>query len=296
MPPSPHHSPRLRALITALLLALVLVAVFATGALADAITPESGAGSGNADKIDSLYKLVLVIAAIVFVGVEGALIYSLVKFKARRGRVAAQIRGNTSLEVGWTVGAALILVFLAVFTFIKLPDIKNPPRSGANGLSAGTALYASVNQPDPPGGKALNIEVNGQQYIWRFTYPDGTFAYETMVVPLNTTVTLDIKSQDVAHSWWIPKLGGKFDALPGYTNQTWFKITKPGVYEGQCAELCGRNHANMLARVNAVPVAEYQTWIAQQKRDIDSANTQAAAARKAQSGQTTSQTANGSAP
>ena len=77
------------------------------------------------------------------------------------------------------------------------------------------------------------------------------FSYQEMVVPVDTTVTLDINAQDVAHSWWIPKLGGKFDAIPGYTNHTWFKI--PGklagqVFTGQCAELCGRNHANMTAR------------------------------------------------
>ena len=74
------------------------------------------------------------------------------------------------------------------------------------------------------------------------------------------TVTLDIRSNDVQHSWWIPELGGKMDALPGYTNKTWFKVTEPGVYKGQCAELCGRNHANMYARVIALPFDEWQAW------------------------------------
>ena len=120
--------------------------------------------------------------------------------------------------------------------------------------------------------------VNGQQYLWRYTYPDGdnnalnnVFNYEEMVVPTNTTVTLDIVSQDVAHSWWIPELGGKMDAIPGYTNHTWFKVTRPGVFKGQCAELCGRNHANMVATVRAVAPAEFDAWLAQQKRDIEAA-------------------------
>ena len=90
-------------------------------------------------------------------------------------------------------------------------------------------------------------------------------------MPVGMTVTLDITADDVAHSWWIPKLGGKMDALPGYTNKTWFKADEPGVFEGQCAELCGRNHANMLARVRAVPFDEYQAWYDQQAADIKAA-------------------------
>ena len=282
MAPSSPNRRRARILAAALLVALAICLALAGGAFADALTPESG-GSPNADSIDSLYKVVLYVAIAVFLAVEGGLIYALLRFRARKGRVAAQIRGNTNLEIGWTVGAALILIVVAVFTFTRLSDIKNPPRSGPAGLNADAALYASVDQPDPPGGKKLNIGVNGQQYIWRFTYPNNAYAYNTMVVPINTTVTLDIVAQDVAHSWWIPKLGGKFDAIPGYTNHTWFKISKPGAYEGQCAELCGRNHANMLARVKALPVADYQAWVQRQKQEIDAANKAAAAARQSQS-------------
>ena len=95
----------------------------------------------------------------------------------------------------------------------------------------------------------------GRQYLWQYVYPgasepDGLgapYSYEEMVVPTNTTVSLDIVSADVVHSWWIPELGGKFQAVPGYHNYTWFKISKPGVYRGQCAFLCGRGHARMIA-------------------------------------------------
>jgi cytochrome c oxidase subunit 2 len=265
----------------------VLVLAIAGPASADFWTPEDG-GSPNADRIDSLYKKVLVVAAVVFFGVEGVLIWSLVKFKARKGAVAAQIRGNTRLEVGWTVGAAVILIVLAVVTFIQLPGIRNPEETGANGLQlADGVLTAQVDERPPPGGKSLDIQVNGQQYIWRYTYPDGddnslnnAFAYEEMVVPTNTTVTLDIVAQDVAHSWWIPELGGKFDALPGYTNHTWFKIAEPGVYRGQCAELCGRNHANMVARVRAIPPAEFERWIAERRQDTQEADEAAAVQRR----------------
>ena len=111
------------------------VFLVATGtASADFFTPEYG-GSPNADRIDNLYKVVLVVAVVVFVGVDGALFYSLSKFRARKGAVAAQIRGNTRLEIGWTVGAAVILVVLAVFTFAALPGIRDPENSGANGYA-----------------------------------------------------------------------------------------------------------------------------------------------------------------
>jgi cytochrome c oxidase subunit 2 len=205
--------------------------------------------------------------------------------------VAAQIRGNTRLEVSWTIGAAVILVVLAVFTFALLPGIRNPPNSGPDGLDlASTVLTANTTQRQPPNGKSLNIAVNGQQYIWRYTYPDGDtntlnnpFSYEEMVVPVDTTVTLDIRGQDVAHSWWIPKLGGKFDAVPGYTNHTWFKIPAKlagQVFTGQCAELCGRNHANMVAAVRAVAPQQYEQYIAAKKADLKKADDDAAVARK----------------
>ncbi|MEA2441364.1 MAG: cytochrome c oxidase subunit [Thermoleophilaceae bacterium] len=253
--------------------------------LAGILIPERG-GSKNASDIAELYALILVMATIVFLGVEGTLLWFLIRFKARRGRVAAQIHGNTRLEIGWTVGAAVILVFITVVTFIKLPGIKNPAASDidANGAKvASTTLFASTDQPAPPKGASLNIVVDGQQNVWRFQYPrvanKEVFSYEEMVVPVGMTVTLDITADDVAHSWWIPKLGGKMDALPGYTNHTWFKADKPGTFNGQCAELCGRNHANMLARVRAVPFDQYQAWYDRQAADIKSARDEAAKQR-----------------
>ena len=252
----------------------------APSALAGFLTPESG-GSPNADSIASLYKIILYIAAVVFVGVEGALVYSLYKFRAKKNRVAAQIHGNTRLEVGWTVAAALILVVITVVTFVKLPSIINPPNSTATG----PFLSAAVTAPTPPNGKKLTICVQGRQYIWRYTYGNhclnGAYAaklpysYQEMVVPAQTTVVLNIQSTDVIHSWWIPKLGGKVDAVPGYTTYTWFKAPRPGeVYPGQCAQLCGREHAFMTARVKVVSPAQYTAWVASQRRLISNANDQ----------------------
>ncbi|HZV75111.1 MAG TPA: cytochrome c oxidase subunit II [Conexibacter sp.] len=273
-----------RRLVAALLLATIASLVFASGAFAGFLTPESG-GSPNADQINSLYKIILYIAIVVFVVVEGALFYSLVKFRAKKGRVAAQIHGNTRLEITWTVAAALILVVLAAVTFAKLGSIQNPPNSSADGLQlADGVLTASTTEPSPPNGKKLTICVTGRQYIWRYTYGANCtsnafglpYSYQEMVVPANTTVVLDIQATDVIHSWWIPKLGGKFDAVPGYHNYTWFKAPRAGeLYRGQCAELCGRNHADMTARVRVVSPSDYETWLADQKQAITDANRQA---------------------
>lgn len=269
--------------------ALVASLAVASTASAKFISPQSG-GSPNADQISDLWFYILIVAAIIFVAVEGALIYCIVKFRRKKHPVADQIHGNTNLEIGWTVGAAVVLVILGVITFVMLPGIRNPPNSSANGLPLVGPQYSLQPDPgtQPPDGKSLNIQVNGQQYVWRFTYPDATpkntidnvFAYETMVVPVNTTVTLIIRANDVAHSWWIPELGGKFDAVPGYTNHTWFKATKVGLYKGQCAELCGRNHANMIAAVRVVTPAQYKVWYAAKKRLIAIANKRAAVLRK----------------
>jgi cytochrome c oxidase subunit II len=259
-------------------------------------TPQSG-GSPNANEISSLYKIALYIALVIFVLVEGGLVYALVKFRARKGAVAAQIRGNTRLEVGWTVAASVILLALAVLTFAKLSSIQDPPNSSASGDQlAGSSgpLYASSERKLPPNGKSLSIQVIGRQYIWQFIYPgaseaDGLgapYSYEQLEVPTNTTVTLDIVSADVVHSWWIPALGGKFQAVPGYHNYTWFKVEKPGIYRGQCAILCGRGHARMIATVKAVPPAQFDQWLSYQKTLIKEANEQAKVARAKLNAQT----------
>lgn len=283
---------RTKRILIALCLAVgVLLLLGAIPAFADVFTPEDG-GSPNADKIDTLYKITGVMGLIVLAGVEGALIYSLVKYRRRRGDPEpVQIAGNAGLELGWTVGAIVLVAIIATVTFIFLPGIINPEKSGPGGLARAAGVpYAAVGQPDPPpGGKSLLIHVNGQQYIWRFDYvgekpiTEGRplYAYTDMVVPINTTVILKINSSDVAHSWWVPKLGGKADAIPGHTNETWFKIKNPGTYWGQCAELCGENHADMRNRVIALPVDQYQSWLDKQRKDLIAAQDGLASMRKA---------------
>jgi cytochrome c oxidase subunit II len=280
-----------RLILASLAAALLALVVAAPTALADTFTPESG-GSSNANDIDTLYKITLYVAIVIFLIVEGTLIWSLVRFRHRRGGPdAAQIRGNTPLEMGWTIAAALILVVLTVVTFVYLPDIENPPESGPNGLQASQTRYASIDQPAPPGNRPyLKIQVNGQQYIWRYDYPGDRklFSYHTMVVPVDTTVVLQITASDVVHSWWIPKLGGKADGVPGHINETWFKIPADQagtVFKGQCAELCGAGHADMRAAVRAVTPEQYQSWAERQADDIEEAGKLLAEQRKGREGE-----------
>jgi cytochrome c oxidase subunit 2 len=285
---SPHasdlHAPRgsrLRRRLLRLIPAAAAVAAaslaFAPAALANFITPKSG-GSPNANSIWTLYLIVLIVAAVVFVAVEGALVYAVFRFRAKKHPVAHQIHGNTRLEVGWTAAAALILLILAVVTFIKLPSIVNPPNTQRDGY------VASVTEPNPPNGQKLRICVQGRQYIWRYTYGQNClknayaahdpYSYTTMVVPVHTTVVLAIQSLDVIHSWWIPAMGGKVDAVPGDTTYTWFQATHLGRFRGQCAQLCGWEHAAMDAYVDVVTPTQYRAWLAGQARMLKDQNSQ----------------------
>jgi cytochrome c oxidase subunit II len=270
-----HRTPRLLGL--ALASSVFVSLALAPSAFANFITPKTG-GSPNANQIHSLYLIILYVAAVVFVIVEGALFYSVYKFRAKKVRAAAQIHGNTRLEISWTIAAAAILVVLTVVTFIKLPSILNPPNSNAG------FLESSLTQPSPPNGKKLTICVQGRQYIWRYVYgaacvnnpftPKLPYSYQEMVVPEGTVVVLNITAIDVIHSWWVPSLGGKVDAVPGYTTYTWFKAKGPALYHGQCAQLCGRQHAFMTAQVQVVSPSAYQAWLTRQQQLIQTANTQ----------------------
>ncbi len=259
-------------IVPAVTTAVVGSLAFAPSAFANFITPKSG-GSPNANSIHTLYLIVLIVAAVVFIGVESALAYAVFKFRAKKHPVAEQIHGNTRLEIGWTGGAAVILLILAVVTFIKLPSIVNAPDSSSDGY-----LSASVTQPNPPNGNRLIVCVQGRQYIWRYTYGQNClhnayaqrdpYSYTTMVVPEHTTVVLDIQSLDVIHSWWVPSLGGKTDAVPGDTTYTWFKALHTGVFRGQCAQLCGTNHDAMDAYVRVVTPGQYSAWLTKQQKMI----------------------------
>jgi cytochrome c oxidase subunit 2 len=244
---------RIRVPVLGTLLAAALLLGAAPAAWAGLLAPEGG--SPNANMIATLYWVVFALGLVVFFVVDGFLVYSLIKYRYRRDRPEPnQIHGNTRLELGWTGAAIVLVIVISVITFIALPDIRTPEASGPPGEANNGVTFAATDQPPVPGG---------------YDYPArGVFSCYEMVVPTNTTVVLRITSQDVQHAWWIPQLGGKFDAYPGHSNETWFKAPHEGEFEGQCAELCGENHAQMYAKVRAVSQSEYQAFIARRRAEI----------------------------
>lgn len=187
----------------------------------------------------------LVFAGIVFAIVEGTLIAMIVKY--RRGKRArnldgAQVHGSTRLEIIWTVLPVLILVAIGSFIFVELPKIANPPSASA--------------------ADETTITVEGHQFYWLFRYPNGAVSVGTMIAPAGEVVNEDVLAPktEVIHSWWVPELGGKIDAIPGRTNHTWFKAPV-GTYAARCSDLCGIQHAKMIATVDVVPRAQYEQFI-----------------------------------
>ena len=236
----------MRRVILALPAVLLVALAWAAAAAADnglaPVTPESP----NAEAITQTYWVILVVTGVIFVLVEGVLVYFIIRFRSRgraRSQEGPQVHGATKLEVASTIVPVLILAGITAFVFVKLPTIKNVPEAKA-------------------GSQNLKIHVEGHQYYWQFTYPGGQVAVKHMVVPVGRVVELTVVSPDVIHSWWVPALGGKIDAIPGQTNRTWFQAKKAGHYEVRCAELCGLEHAHMTGWVDVVTPAQYAVYLA----------------------------------
>jgi cytochrome c oxidase subunit II len=260
---------------TLALLALGVIGLVLAGtAMAGAFSPQSGP-TQNAEDTSTLYKIVLFMGLAVIALVWGCLFVFLYRYRARRGVAAYQVRGNSRLELSWTAAAVVLITVITIVSLIFLDDIKNPVSSGPAALAEVRGQNATVHQPPVPGGDELAVKVTGRQYLWSFQYPNGAVSFHDLVVPRDRTVVLEVVTNDVAHSWWIPKLGGKVDALPQLSNETWFKATDTGTFRGQCAELCGANHAAMTARVIVVEPDRYAAWVAAQKKLIDAARKQA---------------------
>jgi cytochrome c oxidase subunit 2 len=201
--------------------------------------------SPNAERINSTYKWIAIYAALILVVVEGALLLFVIRYR-RRGRARTaegpQIHAHTRLEVIWTVIPVLILAAILGFVFYELPGIKDVPTAKAQ-------------------GGPLQIRIDAHQFYWQFTYPTGAISIDELHVPVHRVVEVDIYSHDVDHSWWIPELGGKFDAIPGRQTHTWFKADALGTYRGRCGEYCGVFHAEMKAQVLAESPTDYQSWL-----------------------------------
>lgn len=286
----------------ALALAALGGAVLAAPASALQLGPEAP-HSPNTEDMATAYWVMLVITLVIAVAINGALLAGLLRFRARRGRTAAQITAGRRV-IGRIAGAfAAIAIAIFVFGIVISGSARTVEDSGPEGLTAAASRSAQVpitgvsasaleagdeatlsQQPaggdgtvfKPAEGDPLVISAIAQQWLWRFEYPGGvpgqkTFSYGELVVPVDTAVVLDIDSTDVTHSWRLPALTGQVQAIPGSVSQTWFKADEVGVYDGRGTVFDGTSYPSLIAKVRVVEAAEYEAYIEELAADITEA-------------------------
>jgi cytochrome c oxidase subunit 2 len=218
-------------------------------------------------EVYDLHMLILWICVFIGIGVFGVMFYSIFHHRKSRGAVAAQFHESTTVEIIWTIVPMLILIGMAI------PATK--------------ALIAMENTSEPD----LTIKVTGYQWKWKYDYLDHDVSFfsnlatpreqidniadkgdnyllevdNPLVLPVGKKVRILTTASDVIHSWWVPDLGWKRDAIPGFINQSWTRIDEPGTYRGQCAELCGKDHGFMPVVVVAKTEDDFNTWLAGKK-------------------------------
>ncbi|MBC7192697.1 cytochrome c oxidase subunit II [Marinobacter sp.] len=223
--------------------------------------------TSTSNEIFSLHMTILWICVVIGLVVFGVMFWSIIAHRKSRGHKPANFHENTLVEILWTIIPLVILVVMAIPATATLVDMYD------------------TSEAD------IDIKVTGYQWRWKYDYLDEEFGYfsnlatpldqvqnrqdkgenyllevdNPLIVPVGKRVRLLLTANDVIHSWWVPALGIKKDAIPGFINEAWFQVDEPGVYRGQCTELCGKNHGFMPVVVEAVPGEEYNTWLAEQK-------------------------------
>ncbi|MCR8914202.1 cytochrome c oxidase subunit II [Marinobacter panjinensis] len=223
--------------------------------------------TGTSNEIFSLHMTILWICVVIGVVVFGIMFWSIFAHRKSSGRKPANFHENTLVEILWTIIPLVILVVMAIPATATLVD-----------------MYDS-SEAD------IDIKVTGYQWRWKYDYIDDDFGYfsnistsddeiynrtaksenylldvdNPMVVPVGAKIRLLLTANDVIHSWWVPEFGIKKDAIPGFVNEAWTRVDEPGIYRGQCTELCGVKHGFMPVVVKAVPQEEYDAWVAEQK-------------------------------
>jgi cytochrome c oxidase subunit II len=214
--------------------------------------------SPGTDQIDTLIWIGFVAAAIIVVAVNLALIYAVRKYRAGRDSEPRPLEAGKGLQFrvagALTAFAAVIFILSVVFT----EKARETPASGSAGLASAE-------------GEPLTIKATGQQWLWRYDYPNDAFSYYELVVPVDTAVELELLSTDVIHTWNVPDLSGKRDAVPGKTNRVVFRADDEGTYTGESASLSGQAYAAMRTAVKVVSPEQYEAFLEQQKADIEAA-------------------------
>jgi cytochrome c oxidase subunit 2 len=218
-------------------------------------------------KLLDLHNMIMIICAVIFVIVFGFMFYSIFAHRKSRGHKAAQFHENTTLEVVWTVIPFVILVGMALPSTATLLEMDDTSKSD------------------------LTVKITGYQWKWKYDYPDQDIGFfsslstprdqienkadkgehyllevdNPIVLPVGKKIRLLVTANDVLHAWWVPQLGVKKDAIPGFINEMWTNIDEPGLYRGQCAELCGKDHGYMPIVVQAVSAEDFTRWVSMQK-------------------------------
>jgi cytochrome c oxidase subunit II len=224
--------------------------------------------------MNALYWVLLVIGLLLIVAINGALIALAMRFRASRGAEPRRLRSRRPVQllIAGGLGALALVVFvLGVIFTERAQDVE---ASGPDGLQASSRVTAQRDIKLPSGGdqEPLTIQASGQQWIWRYEYPDDqAFSYYELVVPVDTAVIVELDSTDVVHRWWVPGLGGKFDVVPNQDARTWFKADEEGVYYGASYQFSGAAYAAMRTKVRVVSPTEYEAWLEQQAADIQEA-------------------------
>jgi cytochrome c oxidase subunit 2 len=226
-------------------------------------TPVSPNGQG----IYTLYEIISIPAIIVFIGVEAALLWVLIRYRRSKqpaGYVPPQIHGHRGAEVVWTVVPLIVVLAIATSSFVEL-----------------------LKDFQPISNQDMLVVVSGHQFGWDYRYENGIVVHQEgtlagdvtpFVVPTKTLVKLQFEGVDVIHSWWVPAISGKTDAVPGYDNFSWLKIDQPGTWRGECAELCGVGHSTMQIIVKAVDKPDFDQWMAEQQAALHASPSPASSA------------------
>lgn len=214
--------------------------------------------SPGTDQIETLTWIGFAVFAIVVIAVIGGLLYALRKYRGERGDEPRQLSGAGRLQfrVGLVLTVFAAAVFIAATVFTE--KARETPATGSGGLKAAAST-------------PLEIEATGQQWIWRYDYPNQAFSYYKLVVPVDTTVSIDLVSTDVIHTWDVPALAGKRDAVPGKHNRIVFRADEEGVFDGNSATLSGQAYAAMRTEVEVVSPEQYEEFIKTQRQDIQAA-------------------------
>ncbi len=234
----------------------LLLLLFLAPAVLAACTPDHnqstfGAAGPVAEDQKNNFLFIFWVAVGVFVVVEGALVYSALRFRRRRGDegMAEQAHGNLRLEIAWTIAPVIVLVAIAI------PTVDLIYRQSV----------APTGRVDPE--NPLEINVVGHQWWWEIDYPgEDVITANEVNIPVGRAIKVNITSDDVIHSFWVPKLAGKVDLIPGSTTFLWLQADEPGIYLGQCAEFCGEGHAMMRYRVRARTPGDFQAWLESMRR------------------------------